>query len=293
MVEVVDVASKVWKEVFMDGPYSSFAMVDAIAAHLGLSYEDILRNPANLKAFDPNSVTKENLSKPPFSLTWSSLTGRCTSFALKAATLLDTRYPNIFRFQYFDVGRHRVARCANTGILIDSSSKVGAVALGESEDWITIQGIEGRWMYVDGVSTYERSARHGRKRASPITPERAIRTCLREIAKEATLVCVFRSLDIGETPEIWTRRLRGMVKWNIAAKCLELTPDLTNRDKRVVISFSHRGTQETAEKCILIVAEFIKTSGDLRQWRADRTDKIHNRLWDTAVNLWGYPTQIL
>lgn len=83
----------------------------SIAKQLELSYKDILANPGKLRTFDQNSFTKENLSEPPFSSTWSSATDRCTSFTLKAVRLLDIRYPNIFRFQYHNIGRHKVTRC--------------------------------------------------------------------------------------------------------------------------------------------------------------------------------------
>ncbi|KAI1213335.1 uncharacterized protein F4807DRAFT_261079 [Annulohypoxylon truncatum] len=148
--------------------------------------------PAKLKKFDQNSVTEEDLSKAPFSSTWSSATGRCTSFALKAAALLDARFPDLFRFQYYDIGRHRVARCANTGVLIDSSSVAGAVILKERQEWISIHGLTGRWKYADGVLIYERSPKHGKKSAVPIAPEKALGTCLKEVAKDATLICLFR-----------------------------------------------------------------------------------------------------
>ena len=124
-VDPIREATEVWKEVFGNGPYSSFGIHHAKAKYRKLTYEDILANPARLRDIDGKSVTEDNLSKHPFSSTWSSVTGRYTSFALKATALLETRHPNIFKFHYYDIGKHRVARCVKTGILIDPSSKVG------------------------------------------------------------------------------------------------------------------------------------------------------------------------
>ena len=102
MAEEFDIATKVWKWAFKNGPYSSFHMVDAIANSLGLSYRDVLDSPEKLKGFNRNSVTQENLYEPPFFSAWSCGPGRCASFALKIAHCLEAEYPNWYCFKPYD-----------------------------------------------------------------------------------------------------------------------------------------------------------------------------------------------
>jgi len=185
-------ATDVWREVFAGGPYTSFKMVEIVAGLLGMSYSDILANPAQLNGFNPDFVTEANITEAPLLSTWSSLTGRCTSFAANVATLLEARYPGVFNFQYYDVGRHRVAHCESTGILIDSSSAVGPVVLRENQEWTNLNGVSGRWKYINGMSTYERNSRAGIKRSAPMERGRAMAACLKEVAKQGTLICAFR-----------------------------------------------------------------------------------------------------
>lgn len=116
---------------------------------MGLTYEEVLANPEKLAKFNRELITEENINESPLFLTWSSLTGRCTSFAVKVIEILNTRHPGMFDFKFYDVGRHRVARCQNTGVLIDSSSNVGAVVLKEDENWTSLEGISGRWNYIN------------------------------------------------------------------------------------------------------------------------------------------------
>ncbi|GAP87970.2 hypothetical protein SAMD00023353_3200090 [Rosellinia necatrix] len=185
-------ATEVWQEVFASGPYTSFKMVEAVVVLLGISSTDILANLAQLKNFNGNFVTEDSISESPLYSTWPSLSGRCTSFAVKAVTLFMLRYPDVFDFHYYDVGRHRVARCERTGVLIGSSSSVGAVVLREKEEWTNVNGLNGRWKYINGISTYERNSQRGVKRATSIGPERAMGVCLEEVTKGAILVYLFR-----------------------------------------------------------------------------------------------------
>ncbi|KAI2618903.1 hypothetical protein GGR54DRAFT_640445 [Hypoxylon sp. NC1633] len=277
------IATEVFKDVFNSGSYSSLGMISAIAINLGLSERDILEKPENLKGFDQNSITQENLYQSPISSTWSLKTGRCTSFALKVVHQLESQHPELFNFKYFDLKGHRVARCQRTGILIDSSSGIGAVILNESQDWSTITGLTGKWMFYNDVLTYERSPQQGIKRSSPITAEKAIGTCLGEVAKKAILVCLFREFEARTT------QFRGMIKWNIKDKRVELIPDLDDRKRMMTIAFCPQGTEESAQLCTSNFGAFIKKYGDMNQWVADDTHKIHETFWNAAVKLWGSP----
>lgn len=184
---LVSIATQLWKKVFNETPYSSFGMMDAIAKHLGLSYKDILSNPKKLAGFYPKLFPKMNLCF----LTWSSdiKTGRCTSFALQVARLLEEAHPDMFSFEYYDTGGHRVALCAKTKIMINSSSKIGAEVIAESEKW---NYGDGTWEYVDGKWIYETTTKNGKKKAFPISREMAIGRCFREVAKKAFLILLFR-----------------------------------------------------------------------------------------------------
>lgn len=97
----------------------------------------------------------------------------------------------MFLFRFYDVGKHRVARCEKTGVLIDSSSEVGAAVLGENEEWTSIHGLNGCWKYFDGISAYERTSKHKKMRVFPISQEEAIGACLEEVAKDTTFVYLF------------------------------------------------------------------------------------------------------
>ena len=133
-----------WKEVFTAGPFTSFNMIKAISSMLGIGLKDILADPKRLKDFSRNSVTKDNISSRPLYSTWASDTGRCTSFAIKVATQLERKDSARYSFKYYDVRKHRIARCERTGVLIDSSSPSGAVVLRNGEEWTNLEGLRGR-----------------------------------------------------------------------------------------------------------------------------------------------------
>lgn len=88
--------------------------------------------------------------------TWADTTVRCTSFAVKVVSPLEKQSSGTFKFDIYDLGRHRVARCEKTGILIDSSSKNGAFPLPEGE-WVRIEGSEASWKWIKGKSKFERN----------------------------------------------------------------------------------------------------------------------------------------
>ncbi|KAI2613393.1 hypothetical protein GGR54DRAFT_326949 [Hypoxylon sp. NC1633] len=259
-------------------------MMNAIATDLGLETRDILENPKKLRKFDLKSVTQTTLCQPPFLSTWSCRTGRCTSFALNVAHCLEMKYPTVFNFDYYDVRKHRVARCKNTGVLIDSSLASGAVYLKETKEWTTISGLKGRWTYSNNILTYERKPETGTKAASPITAETAIGTCLQEVAKDATLLCLFRHFTTGESQSV---SFGGMIKRIIPNKCIKLIPDLATDSGIITITFSPNGTRETLQQCIYNLEMFIEEFGDIEKWEADGNRKIHEALWESALNLWG------
>lgn len=79
--------------------------------------------------------------------------GRCTTFTLQVAQELEDRQDNgdlrglqKFEWQYQYVGRHRIVRCENTGLVIHSSSPKGFLTVppgpaGKTLDLDTDDGI--------------------------------------------------------------------------------------------------------------------------------------------------------
>jgi hypothetical protein len=86
-----------------------------------------------------------------------------------------------------------VRKRENTGVPIDSSSDAQAVILSKKE-WTSLGGISGRRrrQHSSGVSIYERNANSRVKRLTPIGLRKAIGKCLKEVTRDAVLVCLFR-----------------------------------------------------------------------------------------------------
>ena len=100
----------------------------------------------------------------------SSRPGRCTSFAIQ--TVKDFVTPGYHRgtynFHFYELGFHRVARCKNTGIMIDSSSSQGAFILREG-GWDTFTGIA-KWRWNPRRSRFEKTTTSGESRlVRPVT----------------------------------------------------------------------------------------------------------------------------
>lgn len=158
-----ELADAAWKQVFEEGPYTGFVMIDylCLQANAG-KWSDVLRagytKKDGLVALSPVAHKRAAMMRDAnLYTTWAGTTGRCTSFAVKVIYLLERQSPGKFKFRIYDIGRHRVGRCEKTGILIDSSSKNGAFPLPEGE-WITIDGSDASWKWIKGKSKFERNA---------------------------------------------------------------------------------------------------------------------------------------
>lgn len=154
-------ADAAWKQVFVEGSYTGFVMIDYLRSHANnIEWSDVLKSGYSKKkgliALSQVANQREAIMKDAkLNTTWAGTTGRCTSFAVKVISLLEKQSPGTFKFNIYDLGRHRVARCENTGILIDSSSKNGAFPLPEGE-WVRIEGSEASWKWIKGKSKFER-----------------------------------------------------------------------------------------------------------------------------------------
>lgn len=158
MTTVATKAQTAWVNTFDDGPYTSFKMMDYMLYKANkASYEDLAKNPKVAKNISKQDIEKDDMTKGPLFDTWGSKTGRCTSFAIKITTELVKANPGVFDFKVYDLKGHRVARCMKTGVLIDSSSWVGAFVLKEGE-WKTFEDgtSSAKWKWINKESKFKR-----------------------------------------------------------------------------------------------------------------------------------------
>lgn len=156
-----DLADATWKQVFQEGPYTAVVMIDYLRAQAGhADWSVVLKagytNKKGLTGLAPAALKKEAIKKDKnLNVIWGGKTGRCTSFAVKVLDQLEKKSPGTFDFKIYDIGRHRVARCAKTEVLIDSSAKDGAFALPEGQ-WTRMEGSDASWKWVKGQSKFEK-----------------------------------------------------------------------------------------------------------------------------------------
>jgi hypothetical protein len=164
--QTLSAARRVWQEILAGGPYTALKMVEYLKQQGGKTYEGFLANPRTaLEGVTNRVIGKHDINAYPLSITWNSMTGRCTSFAIKAVNdlermgLKDAANKPAFDFEIFNLGRHRVARCKRTGILIDSSSTKpgGAFLLPEGAEWLKFGESRVSWKYSNSKSKFERN----------------------------------------------------------------------------------------------------------------------------------------
>ena len=148
----LSVAQVEWKNVFHNNAYTNFTQIDYLMGKAGVTFDAILRKPELLSQKVDKSVIASDMSYQNM-LTWSS-SGRCTSFAVAVARRLEAQYSTGFNFKYHDLKGHRVARCANTGILIDSSSPYGAIKL-EQGQWFSWEDTRPSWKWKNDISKFQ------------------------------------------------------------------------------------------------------------------------------------------
>ena len=180
-------AKQAWYDVFRQYAFESLSMMQLIASSLDMQPRDILSDPARL-----NNTQDENMLEA----CQASLSGRCTHFAVNTVDELNARHPREFDFKFFDVCRHRMARCEKTGVLIDSSADEAAVVLPDGHPLQNLPGLRGRFGYSSGMLTYEKHSRDGVIKSTvtvpSITATQAKLTCFREVAIQASMLCFFR-----------------------------------------------------------------------------------------------------
>lgn len=141
--------------------YTSLPMVEYLRKTFGLSIGEILEAPKLLGTRFDKSAFNNREMQHSLRRFWLSQSGRCTTFAVKVAAALEKVHPSVFKFEMYDVGRHRLARCSRTGVVIDSSQTPGAFLM--SEGALLSDGEGRHWKYSSGKSGFrnEKSSRVG------------------------------------------------------------------------------------------------------------------------------------
>jgi hypothetical protein len=173
-------AGGAWGQVFNATPFTSLWMLDYLRKKAGVSYEELLDSERsggdNILS---RRITKRDIEED-YSLSYHRLLrrpGRCTTFAIQVVKMIEKRHGKgeQFDFKLYDLaGEHRLARCMETTILIDSLSKKGAFFLPEGR-WKRIDGEyrSTNWKWKAGISKFESNpkSRNGRPLVSTFLPK--------------------------------------------------------------------------------------------------------------------------
>ncbi|KAK0717807.1 hypothetical protein B0T26DRAFT_740999 [Lasiosphaeria miniovina] len=295
------------------GPYTGMFMLKHILHTAGISYSQFLVDPKHsirgaTNAY-MNMATIEQLAP-----TWSVDSGRCTSFAVKAINNLnahkDAKGNPIFKFEIYDLYRHRVARCRNTGIVLDSSSSIpgGAFILPEG-NWGVFPETNASWKFKNSESMFERQGKVNgqvKKSSTPISSAQAMFTCLCEVEASAykTIPTLFRSVDRNHVAVF-----HGMIMWSPRDHALEMGATITDlrAGRRLVIQFPKyiknksgetvpdpkmMGTEENLHSCLEHLLIFVREHGGPygeHQWTNTGLEAFNTELIQAAVDTWGYP----
>lgn len=80
-------------------------------------------------------------------------TGTCTALAMNASRELMEKYPGVYDFLLYDVGNHKLARCINTGVVVDSASRHGAYLVLPGQEWTRGKMVYKWDVYGSGTKT--------------------------------------------------------------------------------------------------------------------------------------------
>lgn len=136
-------AHKVWIKFFGSEAFTSLPIADFVMSTTKTSYKDYLQNPFDLK----KKIDMKSLQTNPNLEVLYKGPGRCATFAVKVCKELEDKHAGKYDFKYFSLGNHRIARCAKTKVVIDSSSKQGAFVLKNDELWMWWRSHAQRWKY--------------------------------------------------------------------------------------------------------------------------------------------------
>ncbi|KAM7183273.1 hypothetical protein V8F33_013689 [Rhypophila sp. PSN 637] len=287
-------ANTAFQEVFDNGLYTTLPMIDfLVKKQTGLTYRDWLINPfcvfkkedymeyraAGLKNGQGHSREPAD-HEFPYMRKWlnqlpdkdpdlaalvSNGTGRCTSFTIEVVHKLNRQHPDTYEFSYYRMGNHHLARCARTGIVIDSSSKRGAFILQsgeelrvESEDY----GYQNYWCF-DGPNETSRFSK-----------------------------CHKTNPDFNQP------KYHGCIKFELQQQQLEIRPSTYKGDKfpsKILFSLANRkrgvGSKETDYECRQVLEDFIDTGvrGCSYREQYKKVSNIVREIWKAAIDVFGYP----
>jgi hypothetical protein len=137
--------------------------------------------------------------------------------------------------------------------------------------------------------------------SAPISEAAAMHICLKDAAERAaaskgSIPTLFRSMAPGAGGQ---PVYHGMINWNPKGLCIDLTPDVSKRDKKQVIQWykveASRGSAADLQSCLNALLLFVHEEGGAngpQQWGADGLDKINESWVEAAIKLWGYPKLI-
>lgn len=156
MANLEEKAQQFWEDVFVSGPYSNLLQADYLVDKSKSSWNNVLSDPTILQSIKEGNLMADQTTS--FIRTWW-VAGRCTSFAIRIVRLLQEVSSPSFDFKFYDLKGHRVARCAKTGILIDSSSAKGILVLEDGGEWVTLEDGERspKWKWSNGESKFKTS----------------------------------------------------------------------------------------------------------------------------------------
>lgn len=148
--EIIETANAFWEMFFTDEPYTSVNMIDYLRRLANISnWSDALKSgwddTEGLVALSQVSDKTAAIINDS-SLSMGS-TGESTVFVNRMIELLNYHPAQHFKFQIYDLGGFRVARCEKTGLLINASSEQGAFMLPEGE-WVRIEASQTSWKWV-------------------------------------------------------------------------------------------------------------------------------------------------
>ena len=137
-----DLIEDLWEQAFNSKPYTTLCMISYLLRKVDISHVDYLRQPDILQRRLEEYGIDYLLGHQNDDLEdLIALPGRCTSFALHVAQLVEglpSRSPGEarpFNFLFYDFGHHRLAWCPTSKRLIDSSSLLGSPRMTEGE-WL-------------------------------------------------------------------------------------------------------------------------------------------------------------
>jgi hypothetical protein len=161
-----EMAELAWFFAFNHAPYTNLNMIDELRKKANITYAHMWHDPRTLG----KKLTKADMCSLAKSMTQrrgEDNFGRCTSFAeeisysLRRANLTHLA-DRIFDFEFYDMNKHRLARCKNTGLVIDSSSMTGPIFLSKDE-WKVFPDQPGqpKWYSAPDVSRTKTFGRNG------------------------------------------------------------------------------------------------------------------------------------